>query len=314
MDYEAMRQALRDCADRQGTGILADKTRFREAISELMPGIELQDERNLLLIGADVFCLGEKLREAASDDESRLRAFQNLLKEITGCGMGRDAAESVLQAFASVLGWEDYALAQLRAVYADKQIGERFEFGSYPQGSNGEVMPITWRVLDRGSESVLAISEYVLDAQPYHKKCCGITWNKSSLRGWINNDFIAKAFTCAERSLIKTSKLSNNAGPSTEDRLFVLSEDEAEDLFADDADRKAKPTDYVAAIYKKAGDTDSSADEAWWRLRSRPGTWWDFCSLLVNSDGTIHGGADVTIVRFNGMGIGSVRPALRLSL
>ena len=31
----------------------------------------------------------------------------------------------------------------LRAAYANKQTGERFEFGRYPQGENGEVKPIT---------------------------------------------------------------------------------------------------------------------------------------------------------------------------
>ncbi len=55
-------------------------------------------------------------------------------------------------------------------VSMQKQVGDRFEFGRYPQGPNGEIKPIVWRVLHRDSKSLLVISERALDAKPYNKK------------------------------------------------------------------------------------------------------------------------------------------------
>ena len=91
--------------------------------------------------------------------------------------------------------------------YANKQVGDRFEFGRYPQGPNGEIKPIVWRVLHRDSKSLLVISERALDAKPYNKKKCDITWADCTLRRWLNNEFVKKAFTEQELSLIQTSKI-----------------------------------------------------------------------------------------------------------
>ncbi|MBQ7529510.1 hypothetical protein IJT10_06370 [bacterium] len=110
-------------------------------------------------------------------------------------------------------------MGSLRAVYEDKQVGDRFEFGRYPQGGNGEEKPITWRVLRRDSDGLLVIAEMGLDAKPYHKRDCSITWSDCSLRRWLNDKFYKKAFNDQEQSLIKKTKLANNAGPSTEDNV-----------------------------------------------------------------------------------------------
>ena len=48
---------------------------------------------------------------------------------------------------------------ELRKIYSDKGVGERFDFGRWPQGPNGEVEPITWRVIaynSDGSKKLLA--------------------------------------------------------------------------------------------------------------------------------------------------------------
>ena len=89
--------------------------------------------------------------------------------------------------------------------YANKQVGDRFEFGRYPQGANGEVWPITWRVLQRNSNGLLVIAEQGLDAKPYNEEFCDITWADCTLRRWLNGEFFNKAFNEQEQSLIKTS-------------------------------------------------------------------------------------------------------------
>ncbi|MCR4782941.1 MAG: serine/threonine protein kinase [bacterium] len=185
--------------------------------------------------------------------------------------------------------------------FANKRVGDRFEFGRYPQGANGEVEPITWRVLQRNSDSLLVIAEYGLVVKPYNEMGGDITWADCTLRRWLNGEFLNKAFNRQEQSLIKTSHLSNNAGPSTDDRVFLLSIDEATGLFANDKDREAKPTAYV---------TDNSGFKydgmcSWW-LRSRMYT--GGVAAIVSSRGNF--GCDPVSCL---LGV-SVRPAFLLAI
>ncbi|MBQ7529976.1 serine/threonine protein kinase, partial [bacterium] len=86
---------------------------------------------------------------------------------------------------------------------ASKRVGDRFEFGRYPQGPNGEVRPITWRVLRRDSDGLLVIAEMGLDAKPYNEEEVGvITWSDCTLRRWLNSEFYEKAFNQQEQFLI----------------------------------------------------------------------------------------------------------------
>ncbi|MBQ7502315.1 hypothetical protein IJT93_06320 [bacterium] len=189
----------------------------------------------------------------------------------------------------------------LRAAYANKLVGERFDFGRYPQGPNGEVKPITWRVLRSGSDALLVISEYGLDAGPYNEKRVSITWSACTLRRWLNGEFFRKAFSPQEQSLIKVSRLSNKAGRLTEDRVFLLSADESERLFAGNNDRAAEPTVYAVknGAYARGG-------YAWQWLRSRGRS--GGCAAYVGADSGVHSfdGRDVVLVS------GCVRPALQI--
>ncbi|MBQ7502036.1 sel1 repeat family protein [bacterium] len=193
---------------------------------------------------------------------------------------------------------------ELRAVYTDKQVGERFEFGRYPQGENGEVQPINWRVLRRDKDALLVISEYGLDAKPYHKDRCSITWSDCTLRGWLNGEFLQKAFTTAEQSLIRTSRLANNAGPETDDRMYLLSMDEANGLFADDNDHKTKPSAYAVINGAWTCDDNRWKGNAWWWLRSRR---YDSNAAGVNADGYIN---HYSVYNASA----AVRPAFRIAI
>ena len=185
--------------------------------------------------------------------------------------------------------------------YASKQVGDRFEFGHYPQGAKGEIEPIIWRVLKRDNDSLLVISEKGLDAQPYNKKWVDIAWSKCTLRTWLNDKFFSSAFNEQEQSLIGISHLTNNAGPSTQDRIFVLSIDEASNLFANDDDRVCEPTDYAL----KNGAYIHKGTTSWW-LRSRG--FGGPIAAYVCRDGFVSAyGYGVT-------GPVSVRPAFRLAL
>ncbi|MBQ7502812.1 hypothetical protein IJT93_08920 [bacterium] len=236
----------------------------------------------------------EVQRQAQEIEEQRKRAEQEQKKPEP-----KPASESASQSSPKPVV-ETASSAPAAAAYADKQVGDRFEFGSYPQGDNGEVKPITWRVLKRESDSLLVISELCLDAEPYNYGKMAVSWSKCTLRRWLNDEFLHKAFSSSEQALIRTSKLDNNAGPATEDLVFLLSEDEAKSLIVNTDGSKAMPTAY--AIESGADTYDSYA---WWWLRSRGSS--DDSAARVGSYGNINS-------YYVNSASGSVRPAFRIAI
>ncbi|MCR4785013.1 MAG: serine/threonine protein kinase [bacterium] len=193
--------------------------------------------------------------------------------------------------------------AELPELPSYLKVGDCFHFGRYPQWVNGEVESITWRVLKHDSDGLLVISEKVLDVKPYNEELVDTTWDNCTLRHWLNRDFFEQAFNKQERSfIVKTNNLGDNAGPSTDDdRIFLLSIEEAENLFSSDKDRMAKPTVY--AIKNSAIQYGKNTD--WW-LRSSITD--DKCADCVYDDGRVNGGGrSVTYEKC------SIRPVLRLS-
>ena len=77
----------------------------------------------------------------------------------------------------------------------DISVGKTIKFGSYEQDnntSNGKEA-IEWLVLDVQGNKVFLVSRYNLDVQPYNKTSGSVTWEKCTLRTWLNNDFLNHA-------------------------------------------------------------------------------------------------------------------------
>lgn len=164
---------------------------------------------------------------------------------------------------------QDLVISSLQAVYADKRVGERFEFGHYPQGENGEIRSITWRVLRRDFDGLLVISELGLDVRSYNEDHESRSWADCTLRKWLNGEFLANAFNDQERFLIKVSDLRNNVGRRTKDRIFLLSICEARSLFTNDKERECKVTDFVVENDGYVSDLGEYEGNTLWLLRSR---------------------------------------------
>ena len=94
--------------------------------------------------------------------------------------------------------------------------------GEYIQNSPGK-SPIEWIVIDKREESKLVISKYGIDAKIYNDSSENIKWKTSSLRKWLNKDFIDAAFSENEKDLILETKNSENPD-ETEDKIFLLSD------------------------------------------------------------------------------------------
>ena len=120
-------------------------------------------------------------------------------------------------------------------------IGKKYTFGSYEQNGNESdgSEEIEWTIVDRvllgeNGVEVLLVSEDALDYQPYNTSLSDVTWESSSLRQWLNESFLNAAFNEDERAMmmdtVVTSASNSESGNDVKDKVFVLSEEEAEDL------------------------------------------------------------------------------------
>ena len=196
-------------------------------------------------------------------------------------------------------------------------VGDTFTFGMYEQdGSivNG-MEDIKWRILSKNRNEMLVISDAVLDFKIYDDYSNDtITWELSSIRQWLNSDFINTAFNEEEKSVIQNAKVENNtnddygtdAGNDTSDKVFLLSLEEAKECFDDNEARYCLPTTYAIEQYQSDyGFKYPSLSSQWW-LRS-PGN--AECNrALIDIDGSVDSEGLFTI---NGLGI---RPAMWLSI
>ena len=120
--------------------------------------------------------------------------------------------------------------------------------------------PIKWRVLHYENSEAFLLADAILDSQPYHSENEEIDWEKSSIRAWLNNEFINKAFSNEENKAINTvelinkdnSKYGTQGGKNTSDKLFLLSlseVDEKEYGFWDKKTRKCKNDNFSEETY-----------------------------------------------------------------
>ena len=202
-------------------------------------------------------------------------------------------------------------ISQKKDKKPEYKIGEAIEFGNYPQDKDGTEKPIEWIVMKNEGNQVLLLSKYVLDAKPYYEEVEEVTWETSDIRQWLNNEFYTTAFNKAEKAKIQTSLIKNednsengtSGGNDTEDKVFLLSEKEAETLFSNDDERIAKATEYA----EKSGVYVNEEKAVLWWLRS-PGCSRDYAAEVSYYGWINRSGCDV-----NSYDVG-VRPALHLNL
>lgn len=190
-------------------------------------------------------------------------------------------------------------------------VGSYVSFGSYTQTSGGtDRTPITWYVLDydEANHRVLLLSKYGLDAKSYNNVDTDITWEKCTLRAWLNSNFLNNAFSSEEQSAILITDVDNSlaqgfdpwntsGGNNTQDRIFLLSYAEAHRylgvIFSRDRSNEKKPrvapTPYAikkGAVQSanKRETSDGNITAVWW-LRS---PYYNLdCAACVDFDGSL---------------------------
>ena len=191
--------------------------------------------------------------------------------------------------------------------------GDTFTFGQYEQDNDPEngPEPVEWQVLAVENGRLLLISRYALDAKAYNEPFLFATWQRSTLRKWLNGDFYDTAFSPAEKGIIAEVKNDNPMNPSagtrgggaTKDRIFLLNIDEAARYFPDDEARQCEATEYTKAKGAYISDNGNS----WWWLRS-PGRSGSAAAIVLDVGYVTHLGYAVNDT-FN-----TVRPAFWLEL
>ena len=120
------------------------------------------------------------------------------------------------------------------------------QFGRYPESSENL---LRWIILDVSDTKYLLVSESAIVKRAYHNPREIITWERSSLRAWLNGPFFNIAFNLKEKAAIVKSDIDNSiiqgyiyydayGGTSTKDKVFLLSYTEAWKYFKYDDDRK----------------------------------------------------------------------------
>jgi uncharacterized repeat protein (TIGR02543 family) len=202
------------------------------------------------------------------------------------------------------------------------------------------VKPIAWKVLENAGGKLFLLAQDGLDAKKYHEELESVTWEKSTVRSWLNGygasentvspsgidytapgtNFISTAFTAEEQGFIAETALENpdntehstSGGNDTTDKVFFLKlQDTTNTAFGWPASieasptREIVPTDFAKAhsAYYDEGE-DNYGNAIWW-LRS-PGD--DYCAAVMGFDGQVS--YNGTAVTNNNV---SARPAFNLS-
>lgn len=118
-----------------------------------------------------------------------------------------------------------------------------------------------WYVLDRKEDKVLLLSEGLLGFRPYHDEDEPVTWESSSLRRYLNGEFLSSLPETEKARVLETQvvnrsnpKYAIRGGEDTLDKVFLLSLEEAEL--------------YLSGFGNLLTATDAEGRAHWWHLRS----------------------------------------------
>ena len=203
------------------------------------------------------------------------------------------------------------------SVNIDKaEIGDLVCIGKYDTiPFNDETEYIYWRVLDKKDGKILILCDKLIDSfsfnyNPELKDLDKVTWENSSLRSFLNNEFLEMMFTDEERSRVVSTTIENKAAneellkewghwedkdginysaqavqtktddPNTEDKVFLLSYQEVLKYFGEPTEEYDGNGDYPFTIMKANPNWEAlvtiTVDEnaiGFFELDTRMGAW-----------------------------------------
>lgn len=198
--------------------------------------------------------------------------------------------EEAIKAFEAMGNYSD-AAAQREQIVAShpelSKVGDTITFG---QGNQ------EWVILAKEDGKVLLLSKYCIARRAYNAQRESVTWETSDIREWLNSSYLDVTFSDLELPKIVEVDNENNdneqfgtaGGNNTKDKIFLLSIDDVNTYFPEQANRVS---------------TMADGSSAWWLLRSPGSGARNAC--FVDFDGSIDmSGHSVLHV------YGAIRPAL----
>ena len=134
--------------------------------------------------------------------------------------------------------------------------GDTVNFGYY----HGET---EWTVLEKDGDKLLLISNRSLDMKQFNEGYDqNVTWKNSTLRKWLNEEFIFEAFSKPEQDILVETVTARNG---VKDKVSLLNYSETEKYFPGKNSRKVLPSEYAAqqAFYVPWHEDGNT----WWWLR-----------------------------------------------
>lgn len=263
--------------------------------------------------------------------------------DLAGAVEAMEAADDYLDAYErrSSLENELYAIdmTAIRTHLASAGVGDTVTLGCYPQDNEDGKDPVSWKVLAVDGDKKLLLSTKILDCMPPFAEYTVIPseneeaedvirtdpadWESSTLRAWLNGDFLRGALVGDTKTLLVTTTLANpenpvtgvDGGRDTADQVFLLSADEVEKYLSAE-DRIAKATSWAM---KKRMYTNEE-DVGWWWLRT-PGeslrqamTVDPFGNLYYSGDDVTFGANNPNSASANRYKKNGIRPAIWVDL
>ena len=252
---DAIVQALQDIRKQFDVSIYSNASKFKGALLDVLPGASNEPIRILMnsAIGGMDVCT--RLRNPASGNVAI--EVTNLTKEMSKkYFITEDVAQTVIECIAMELfghgtappasddanpydhrdikfiidrlsrleekvKWQELVISLMTQMLP--KVGNIVPFGGYD-----------WRVLNIRGGTALLLCEKVIFESTYHHNGGNITWERSSIREYLNNEFYNRTFSPYEKTKIALSRIANQRNPwfdtdgghDTFDRVFLLSIEE----------------------------------------------------------------------------------------
>lgn len=153
------------------------------------------------------------------------------------------------------------------------QVGETICFGYYDTHPGNFEERIEWLVVDRQEDKVMLVASYGMIPDSYQQAYEATKWEQSYVRTLLNEIFYEEAFTEKEQEMIVTTLIvtednpvyGTDGGNDTYDKVFLLSEEEAEKYFVGNEKRKLVPTEMAL---RKEININPNERGSWWWLRN----------------------------------------------
>jgi len=172
--------------------------------------------------------------EAAIKTYKKLGAYKDCRERLTetryqyGVQAEKDKNYALAQKEFTAAG--DYKDSVDRAVSMEKAL-----IGKSKPGAVIRIGKYNWILLDTVNNNALLIKKAAVTGKPYQINAGAVTWETSSLRQWLNSEFLDTNFTAAERQQIVQSNVTNNDNPQygtsggnvTQDYIYIINADEA---------------------------------------------------------------------------------------